>query len=280
MLPEVGSRKCVSRLKQVVLPAPFGPIRAWMVPRRTLRATPLTATKPLNSLVSPLVSRIMSSAIHRSVLRWRALLDEGVHPGAAFLVREARRDYARSELVGLVQAEVHLLVERTLARRDGSRRFRSDLPCQFFRFKIKLIGGNHPVDQAPLERLASIDRLAGDQHLHRVLAREVAADSDPGRRAEESPGYAPGDEPGRLGGDRKVALGDELAAGRGRSALDARDHGLGQRGNGLHHAAALAEQGLDLRLFPERADLPEIMAGAKAFAGCRQDDNTGPFIIH
>ena len=32
MRPRVGARKCVSRLKQVVLPAPFGPISAWMVP--------------------------------------------------------------------------------------------------------------------------------------------------------------------------------------------------------------------------------------------------------
>jgi hypothetical protein len=29
----VGVRNLVSRLKQVVLPAPFGPISAWMVPR-------------------------------------------------------------------------------------------------------------------------------------------------------------------------------------------------------------------------------------------------------
>ena len=60
-----ASRKCVSRLKQVVLPAPFGPISAWMVPRRTSRSTSLTATKPLNSLVSPWVERIVSSAIGR-----------------------------------------------------------------------------------------------------------------------------------------------------------------------------------------------------------------------
>ena len=44
---------CVSRLKQVVLPAPFGPISAWMLPRRTFRDTSWTATKPLNSLVRP-----------------------------------------------------------------------------------------------------------------------------------------------------------------------------------------------------------------------------------
>src|SRR6266436_3157226 len=50
--PRVGVRKCVSRLKQVVLPAPFGPIRAWIVPRLTERSMQLTATKPLNSLAS------------------------------------------------------------------------------------------------------------------------------------------------------------------------------------------------------------------------------------
>ena len=32
IVPRVGGRNAVSRLKQVVLPAPFGPIRAWIVP--------------------------------------------------------------------------------------------------------------------------------------------------------------------------------------------------------------------------------------------------------
>ena len=58
--PRVGARKCVSRLKHVVFPAPLGPMRAWMLPRRTLRLTSLTATKPRNSLVKPSVSRITS----------------------------------------------------------------------------------------------------------------------------------------------------------------------------------------------------------------------------
>ncbi len=52
--PRVGVRKCVRRLKQVVLPAPLGPISAWMLPRRMVRLTSLTATNPLNSLVKPL----------------------------------------------------------------------------------------------------------------------------------------------------------------------------------------------------------------------------------
>ena len=32
IVPRVGGRNVVSRLKQVVLPAPFGPISAWIVP--------------------------------------------------------------------------------------------------------------------------------------------------------------------------------------------------------------------------------------------------------
>jgi len=35
----------------VVLPAPFGPISAWIAPRRIVRSTPCTAVKPRNSLV-------------------------------------------------------------------------------------------------------------------------------------------------------------------------------------------------------------------------------------
>src|SRR5215831_1661019 len=51
----------VRRLKHVVLPAPLGPISAWIVPRVTFRLTPLTATKPANSLVRFSVWRMKSS---------------------------------------------------------------------------------------------------------------------------------------------------------------------------------------------------------------------------
>src|SRR5688572_8850393 len=172
MRPAVGSRKCVSRLKQVVLPAPLGPIRAWMLPRRTFRCTSFTATKPLNSFVSPRVSRMISSA--KSVLGRRALVDERVHAVAAFLVREARRDDARGKHVRLLQAEVHLLVEGALARRHGGRRFFRYLPCKCFGLFRQPLGGYYPVDQAPLERLARVDQVAGEQHLEGVLALQAA----------------------------------------------------------------------------------------------------------
>src|SRR5215472_1529578 len=51
----------VRRLKHVVLPAPLGPISAWIVPRVTFRLTPLTATKPANSLVRFSVWRVKLS---------------------------------------------------------------------------------------------------------------------------------------------------------------------------------------------------------------------------
>src|SRR5450759_3484204 len=63
MRPRVGLRNLVSILKQVVLPAPLGPIKAWMVRRLTRRLTPLTAINPANSLVKSSVSRIISLLI-------------------------------------------------------------------------------------------------------------------------------------------------------------------------------------------------------------------------
>jgi hypothetical protein len=57
MVPAEGVRNLVRRLKQVVLPAPFGPISAWILPARTVRLTFFTATNPRNSLVRPWVSR-------------------------------------------------------------------------------------------------------------------------------------------------------------------------------------------------------------------------------
>src|SRR5579864_624681 len=63
MVPEVAGRNRVSRLKTVVLPAPFGPISAWIEPRRTRRSMPSTATNPWNSFRSPRVSRITSPII-------------------------------------------------------------------------------------------------------------------------------------------------------------------------------------------------------------------------
>src|SRR5439155_5399133 len=88
MVPLVAGRKRVSRLKQVVLPAPFGPISAWMVPRITLRSTRFTATNPRNSFDNPRVSRITSESdtrLHSRKPPERASAEalERCDPGAA-----------------------------------------------------------------------------------------------------------------------------------------------------------------------------------------------------
>src|SRR5262249_52243207 len=139
-LPRVGSRKCVRRLKQVVFPAPFGPMRAWTLPRLTLRLTSLTATKPLNSLVSWRVSRMQWSLMRRgpagsSPADYRrgprvgqrrlfaaparlALAEEGVDALAGVGEHHVARHPLGREGVRVLEPLLHLLVEELLAHRD------------------------------------------------------------------------------------------------------------------------------------------------------------------
>src|SRR4051812_29492165 len=88
MVPLLAGKKRVKRLKQVVLPAPLGPISAWMVPRVTRRSTRLTAMNPRNSFDSPRVSRMTSGSGTRLLSRKAASLAstgalERCDPGAA-----------------------------------------------------------------------------------------------------------------------------------------------------------------------------------------------------
>src|SRR3982750_4987948 len=105
-------------------------------------------------------------------------------------MREARRNYARGKLVRLCQAKVHLLVESALARgelggRLGGQLFRKLKGCPF------QVGGRHDtIDKAPFERAPRVDGLAGEQHLERVLAKQVSPDGDAWRGAEKAPAHA------------------------------------------------------------------------------------------
>src|SRR6266496_417976 len=56
-VPLVGGYRPVIILKNVVLPAPFGPIRPLIEPRSITKSTLLTATKPPKRLVIPVASR-------------------------------------------------------------------------------------------------------------------------------------------------------------------------------------------------------------------------------
>src|SRR5580765_8015176 len=69
--PLVGRRKPLRRLKQVVLPAPFGPIRPTISPLSTLSSTSLTAARPPKNRVSPRVSRSATKSGRRARRRRR-----------------------------------------------------------------------------------------------------------------------------------------------------------------------------------------------------------------
>ena len=124
--------------------------------------------------------------------------------------------------------------------------------------------------------VARVDRLAGQQHLHDALARDVAADAD-GRRGAEDADVDAGQREGRVvGGDGEVAHRDELAAGGRRDAVDARDDGLGEAREREHQAAAVLEEAsLPGGVAGVRAHLLEVVAGAEAAALRGEDDDAG-----
>src|SRR3954451_10814136 len=79
MRPADGRSTPVSRLITVVLPAPFGPIRAWRAPCSILSETPATAAMPPKCFSRPTVSS--ATGMSASLLR---------QPFPAFL-RQRRR---------------------------------------------------------------------------------------------------------------------------------------------------------------------------------------------
>src|SRR5215467_2076822 len=150
MLPRVGSRKCVSRLKQVVFPAPFGPMSAWMLPRLTLRLTSLTATNPLNSLVSLRVSRMHWSSVMRRLLpapAGLALAEEGVDALAGVGEHHVARHPLGGEGVRVLEALLDLLVEELLAHRDHRAAVDEYLLREPVHVGVELGERRHAVDQ-------------------------------------------------------------------------------------------------------------------------------------
>src|ERR1700693_5252160 len=71
--PKVGRNNPVTQLKSVVLPAPFGPMRANTWPLGTWNETLLTATRPPKLLVTPSIERIGPSALVIPIARRRQL---------------------------------------------------------------------------------------------------------------------------------------------------------------------------------------------------------------
>ena len=123
---------------------------------------------------------------------------------------------------------------------------------------------------------AEID-VAGEQHFHGVLARDVARQRHHRRRAEQADVDARRGEAGLGRGDGEIAACDELAAGGGGDALHRRDHRLRQVDDLLHHRAAgrhdLAEIGAAaVGIGAARGEFLEIVAGAERRAVRGQHD--------
>src|SRR4051812_2541613 len=95
MVPPVGSRKRVRRLKSVVLPAPFGPITAWMLPRRTFRFTPSTAVKPLKLRLRSCVCRTYSLAGEAACISGHRQRKDGIQGRSLFQLQHALDDLGR-----------------------------------------------------------------------------------------------------------------------------------------------------------------------------------------
>src|SRR4051794_3927560 len=86
--PWVGSCRPVMTLNVVVLPAPLGPIRPVICPRRAERLTSLTALMPPNLTETSMIS----SAACGSCRTVRTVLSVAGADKAALLLEEGRRD--------------------------------------------------------------------------------------------------------------------------------------------------------------------------------------------
>ena len=123
----------------------------------------------------------------------------------------------------------------------------------------------------PLARASSAEMKSPVTSISNAALRaDVARQRDARRRAEEAEVDAAHREARAVGGDGEVAGGDELAAGRGGDALDARDHRHRQALDRQHHARALREQRLVVGLRRLGAHLLQVVAGAERLAARRR----------
>ena len=107
------------------------------------------------------------------------------------------------------------------------------------------------------------------------LRGHVARQGDHRRRAEQAVFHARGREPAVVAAHREIAGGDQLAAGGGGDAVDARDHRLRQAGQRGHHGGAAVEQGAHRRVAQISAHLLEVVAGAERLAGTADHHHPG-----
>src|SRR5215207_2040057 len=222
--PRVGVRNLVSRLKTVVLPAPFGPMRAWIEPSRTARFTSFTATKPLNSLVSPVADRIGAAGAAAAAASCGTAGAMDALTGCPFLLRHLAAAFLqrREGLVTLDGREVLVIVPRRLAL--------------LRRLDLEQV---HVVDHAPVRQdLAVAGEEVVDGHLVQLLGDRLG-----GVRA------------GRL--DGLEVLGD----GRVGARVDHVGHAAGVLDEALGEAAALVVE-VPVVAFREQEALSRLEAHA------------------
>jgi polyhydroxybutyrate depolymerase len=200
-----------------------------------------------------------------------ALAQEGVHALGGVLEHEVLGHHPTGQGVGVGQLEVDLAIEGALAGADDGGRTTGDDGGVVGDGLIELGGRHDLVAQAAGQRRGGVDELAGEQHLHGVLAGDVAGHAHHRRRAEH-PDVDAGQGEARLGrGHRQVAHRHQLAARGGGDAVDAGDDRLGHLGEGHHHAAAGVEEGaLPRGVAGVSAHLLEVVAGGEATPGGAQ----------
>src|SRR5213593_2961978 len=231
MRPRVGARKWVRRLKQVVLPAPLGPMSAWIVPRRTRSLTSFTATKPRNSLVSPSVSRMTSSAIsggqagRRIEARLPLLL-----PRTVGLVHLPRRQALALRPQHLLEQPARVAVERLVEQPLGvggrGGRGAARLADDGRERPVEVGARTHPVDETDSARLGGAHMVVQERQLlgaphaddarqpqHRAVGDEAVA-----RRAQAQDGV--------VGDQTEIARERQLQAAADRVAMQDGDREL------------------------------------------------------
>src|SRR5438128_1183765 len=149
---------------------PFRPMSAWIVPRRTRSLTSFTATKPRNSLVSPSVSRMTSSAIsggqagRRIEARLPLLLPRTV--GLVHLPRRHALALRPQHLLDQpARVAVERLVEQSLGVGGRGRRGAARLPDDSRERPVEVGARTHPVDEADGARLGGAHVVVQERQL-------------------------------------------------------------------------------------------------------------------
>ena len=166
--------------------------------------------------------------------------------------------------------EINLRVVRLLADLHGQGACTRDLSRQLACRRGQFLRGNRVVNQPPLRGGASVDRLAGEEHLERALAADCPAELHHGRGAEEADFDAWCRELRLFCRNRQVACCNQLASGRRRHALHLGNHRL-RNGMQLHHQLRTQVKNFPVIGHRPAHHLAQVMAGGKHLSLGRQN---------